>query len=119
MRRFATVFPLALLSALARGQSPDAASANPAPGQAGPDQIQDVVVTAQRVTQNSQSVPVALSALSAEDLAAHQAFGLQDIKFLVPSLYLEENLSNAGTPKIFMRGIGQSNSAFSFDSPVG
>ncbi|HEU4624549.1 MAG TPA: TonB-dependent receptor [Steroidobacteraceae bacterium] len=81
--------------------------------------LQDVVVTAQRVSQNAQTVPVALSALSADELESRQVFGLQDIKFLVPSLYLEENLSNAGTPKLFMRGIGQSNSAFSFDSPVG
>lgn len=81
--------------------------------------IADVVVTAQRVSQNAQTVPVTLTALDADALEARQAFNLADTKYLVPNLYLEENLSNPGTPKIFMRGIGQANSAFSFDTPVG
>jgi iron complex outermembrane receptor protein len=83
------------------------------------DQLQDVVVTAQRVTANSQSVPVALTAMDAGELENRQAFSLVDAKYLAPSLYVEENLSNPATPKIFMRGIGQANSAFSFDTPVG
>lgn len=81
--------------------------------------ISDIVVTAQRFSQSAQTVPLALTALSADDLEARQAFNLADTKYLVPNLYLEENLSNPGTPKIFMRGIGQANSAFSFDTPVG
>ncbi len=81
--------------------------------------LQDIVVTAQRVFENAQNVPVALTALDANELVARQAFTLADAKYLVPNLYLEENLSNPGTPKIFMRGIGQANSAFSFDTPVG
>lgn len=87
--------------------------------QSGDQLIADVVVTAQRVSQNAQTVPVALTALDADALESRQAFNLADTKYLVPNLYLEENLSNPGTPKIFMRGIGQANSAFSFDTPVG
>jgi iron complex outermembrane receptor protein len=87
-----------------------------------PDQsavLEQITVTAQKVAENAQQVPIAITALNADELDSRQVSGLSDIKYLVPNLYLEENLSNAGTPKIFMRGIGQANSAFSFDSPVG
>lgn len=78
-----------------------------------------VTVTAQKIEQSAQDVPMALSAYDAGDLEMRQALGLQDMGSLVPNFYVEENLSNPGTPKIYMRGIGQSNSAFSFDSPIG
>jgi len=82
-------------------------------------ELQDIIVTAQRIAENAQSVPLALTALDASQLQARQAFSLLDAKYLTPNLYIEENLSNPQTPKIFMRGIGQANSAFSFDTPVG
>ena len=105
---------LALLPAAALAQAP--AAVRESPDTSG---LADVVVTAQKISQSAQTVPIALTALSADDLEAHQAFSLLDVKYLVPNLYLEDNLSNSATPKIFMRGIGQANSAFSFDSPVG
>lgn len=86
---------------------------------AGTDTLEQVTVTAQKFRQSEQQVPIAISAFNADELDRRQVFSLQDVKYLVPNLYLEENLSNTGTPKIFMRGIGQANSAFSFDSPVG
>jgi iron complex outermembrane recepter protein len=81
--------------------------------------LEQVTVTAQKFRQNEQAVPIPISAFDAQDLERYQTFSLTDLKYMVPNLYLEENLSNVGTPKIFMRGIGQANSAFSFDSPVG
>jgi iron complex outermembrane recepter protein len=82
-------------------------------------ELEQITVTAQKIAQSAQVVPVAISAFTADELESHQAFNLEDLKYLVPNLYLEQNLSNSGTPKIFMRGIGQANSAFSFDSPIG
>jgi iron complex outermembrane receptor protein len=82
-------------------------------------ELEQITVTAQKITQSAQVVPVAISAFTADELESHQVFNLEDLKYLVPNLYLEQNLSNSGTPKIFMRGIGQANSAFSFDSPIG
>lgn len=84
-----------------------------------PQGLSEVTVTAQKFAQTAQSVPLAISAFSADELENRRAFNLEDLKYLVPSLSLEQNLSNSGTPKIFMRGIGQANSAFSFDSPIG
>jgi iron complex outermembrane recepter protein len=95
------------------GASPAAGASSSAPA------LEQVTVTAQKFRQSEQQVPIAISAFNSDELDRRQVFGLADVKYLVPNLYLEQNLSNAGTPKIFMRGIGQANSAFSFDSPVG
>jgi iron complex outermembrane receptor protein len=81
--------------------------------------LEEIIVTAQRTAENLQSVPVAVTAITSDSLRRWQMVNIEDIKYVVPNLYLEQNLSNASTSKIFMRGIGQSNSAFSFDSPVG
>jgi iron complex outermembrane receptor protein len=81
--------------------------------------LEQIVVTAQRTSQNIQSVPVAISALTADELQSRGVFSLEAMKNVVPNLSVEQNLSNVGTPKIFMRGVGQANSAFSFDSPIG
>lgn len=86
---------------------------------ANPPTLEQVTVTAQKFRQSEQQVPIAISAFNADELDRRQVFNLRNVKYLVPNLYLEDNLSNTGTPKIFMRGIGQANSAFSFDSPVG
>ena len=113
--------PLFLALGLHSGHASAQSTAAPSGG-AQVDQsqvLEQVTVTAQKVSQNLQQVPIAISAFDAGELQERQVFNLADIKYLVPNLYLEDNLSNTGTPKIFMRGIGQANSAFSFDSPVG
>lgn len=82
-------------------------------------ELAPITVSAQRIQQNAQQVPIAISAFTGAQLKQLQIANLNGVKYLVPNLYLESNLSNAGTPKIFMRGIGQANDAFSFSSPVG
>lgn len=112
----ASVVASLLVPACVLGQSEPGANEAPA---VEPPGLDVVTVTAQKFEQNAQKVPVALTTYDAEGLEMRQAFGLQDMGSLVPNFYVEENLSNPGTPKIYMRGIGQSNSAFSFDSPIG
>lgn len=81
--------------------------------------LETIVVTAQKIAQSAQSVPLAITAISAADLDNRQAFTLNDLKYMVPGLEVEQNFSNLSTPEIFMRGNGQANSSFSFDSPIG
>jgi len=83
------------------------------------DDVGEIVVTAQRVSQSIQKVPIAITALSSRELEGKGIGNSADIKAFVPNLYVEHNYSNPSTPQIFMRGIGQANSVFSFDSPVG
>ncbi len=100
--------------ALAQVTAPASASA-----QAGDDRIGEVIVTAQRTSASVQKTPLAVTALSGAQLEAYQLKGAADLKLFTPNLTIERNLSNVSTPKLYMRGIGVSNAAFSFDSPIG
>lgn len=68
-------------------------------------QIDEVVVTSQRVEQNLQNVPIAVTALSADDLEAGGANNLEDLNQLVPSLNFRKGTTNANSA-LFLRGVG-------------
>lgn len=65
--------------------------------------LEEVVVTAQRRTENLQDVPVAASAFDAETLKAKAVARVSDLQFTVPSL----SITDAGiTLNVNIRGIG-------------
>jgi iron complex outermembrane recepter protein len=68
-------------------------------------QIEDIVVTAQKVEQKLQDVPVAVSAVSGDQLAAAGANSLENIGRLVPSITFRKGTTSANSA-IFMRGVG-------------
>lgn len=81
--------------------------------------LDTVIVTANKREESLQDFAGSLTAISSEALDGAGVVNMQDIKDLVPNLYLEEDLGGATTPKIFVRGIGIDNPDVSFDSPVG
>jgi len=81
--------------------------------------LEEIVVTARKHEESLQTFAGAATALSGDQLAANVISNLQDIRNLVPNLYLVEGLGGQSTTKIFIRGIGIDNPAVSFDSPVG
>ncbi len=96
-----------------------AGAAGPVRAQQQDDALEMVVVTAQKRAENLQDVPIAVTAITADNLDQHQIVNLQDVKAFVPNLTLEEALGSVTTPKMFLRGIGVDNQVFSFDSPIG
>ncbi|MFA5941116.1 MAG: TonB-dependent receptor plug domain-containing protein [Sinimarinibacterium sp.] len=68
--------------------------------------IEEVVVTARRTAENMQDVPVAISAMSADDLRRDQINSASDLNGRVPSLVIHSNsqMRNTETPTI--RGQG-------------
>jgi iron complex outermembrane receptor protein len=76
------------------------ASATPAAAQ-----VEDIVVTAQRVEQNIQDVPISISAVTGEALARAGARSLEDITSIVPSVTFRKGTTNANSA-IVMRGVG-------------
>ena len=66
--------------------------------------IETVVVTAQRVEQNLQDVPVAVSAFSEETLRVNRMNAMADIAQRTPSFTATE--VNPGEPNLAIRGIG-------------
>lgn len=81
-------------SAWAQEAAPQAGSSNT---------LGEIVVTAQRRTENLQKVPVAASALDANDLKANAVVRLNDLQNATPAL----SISDAGiTSAVNIRGIG-------------
>ena len=74
---------------------------------AGPaDQIDEVVVTAQKRSENLQDVPIAMTALSADDLIGKAVTRSTDLQYASPAL----TVTDAGlTQSVNIRGIGLSS----------
>ncbi|HLY06396.1 MAG TPA: TonB-dependent receptor [Rhizomicrobium sp.] len=69
-------------------------------------QIETVVVTAQKRSEDIQTVPIAITAFSAQDLAARQIYQFKDLQFSTPSVtYSKGNFTSSD---FSIRGIGQS-----------
>src|SRR5438105_5869929 len=69
-------------------------------------QIEEVVVTAQKRAEDIQTVPISITAYSAQDLAARQIYQVKDLQFSTPSMtYSKGNFTSSD---FSIRGIGQS-----------
>jgi iron complex outermembrane receptor protein len=69
--------------------------------------LSEIVVTAQKRSEKLQDVPVAISVVSGETIAAKGAINLEGAQYLVPSL----NFRKSGTTinqSLFLRGVGTS-----------
>ncbi len=82
------------------------ASATPAFAQdADAEESGDIIVTANRVEQNLQDVPIAVSAVSGDALVEAGVTGLDGIGDLVPSVTFRKGTTSANSA-IVMRGVG-------------
>jgi iron complex outermembrane receptor protein len=68
-------------------------------------QIEEVVVTAQKVEENLQDVPISVTAVAGEAIAASSTFSLENLRNLVPSLTFRKGTSMANNA-LFLRGVG-------------
>jgi iron complex outermembrane receptor protein len=82
-------------------------------------QLEEIVVTAQRYSQNLQSVPVAVSAFSAQTLTDRQVSNVKDAAVQIPGILITTTTGVSDGARIFLRGIGQDNGGLLFDPAVG
>lgn len=71
-------------------------------------QLEEIVVTARRREENLQTVPIAITAFTQDDLDTKRAFALRDVSSFTPSLNLSQNTSDAFTPfsaNLILRGL--------------
>jgi iron complex outermembrane receptor protein len=68
-------------------------------------QIEEVIVTAQKVEENVQDVPISLTAVTGEAVAASGTVSLENLGDLVPSLTFRKGTSMAANA-LFLRGVG-------------
>ena len=79
--------------------------------------LEEVIVTAQRTEQSLQDVPIAVTALSADDLVEKQVVTFSDLQINVPSLQFGQG--QYADSSISLRGIGALAVGLSYDGSVG
>jgi iron complex outermembrane recepter protein len=81
--------------------------------------VEDIVVTAQRRRERAQDVPIAITAFSAETLAARGVVNALDLTQFVPNLVGLNNTGLGTANAYYLRGLGNTESVATFDPPVG
>ncbi len=81
--------------------------------------IEDIVVTAQRRSESSQDVPIAITAFTAETIAARGISSALDVTQFVPNLVGLNNTGLGTANAYYLRGVGNSESIATFDPPIG
>ena len=80
--------------------------------------LETVVISAQRRNESIQKAPLSITAVTAKDMEIKQIRRLDDMKFEVPNLVIEQNTGTSSGAKIFMRGVGTDESLFTADPSV-
>jgi iron complex outermembrane recepter protein len=112
MKKSALVFFLAGTSALTAmpAYAQDAAASEGG--------LKEIVVTAQRREENLQKVPVAVTAIGADDLAQLRVTNIKDLQGLAPNLQLNTQ-GLASNPTVTIRGVSSGVSNNAVDPKVG
>jgi iron complex outermembrane receptor protein len=86
------------------------------------DTLEEIVVTAQKRSQNIQDVPISISAFTAEALQSKGLSDLRALTNLTPNVNLDGGSPFSGDSSVLsasIRGIGQDDFAFNLDPGVG
>lgn len=78
-----------------------------------------VTVTAQRVEENLQKIPVAVTAFDSRQLEIKQITNVQQASYSTPNLWMEKNTGTSSGSRAAIRGVGEDESFFTSDTPVG
>ena len=87
--------------------------------QQGAAALEEIIVTAQRREENLQKVPIAVSALGSEMLDQFDVRSVREVSSIVPNLWMETNTGLSSGARASLRGIGEDESYFTSDTPVG
>ncbi len=90
--------------------------------QQSPNVLEEITVTARRVTENLQDTPIAITVVSAQSLENRQVFRTDALDQIVPNLQFSNNAPLAGnnaSSQVFIRGIGQTDPTSTVDPGVG
>ncbi len=86
--------------------------------QAAGSEVEEVIVTAQRRSENLQNVPLAVSAFTSAQLAADQIDTTKDLARLVPNMFSSNNTGLGSANVYYIRGLGQTQSFPTFEPQV-
>jgi iron complex outermembrane recepter protein len=98
------------------------ALAQTAPAEETQGGIQEIIVTAQKRSENVQNVPIAISAFTAEALSERAVTSVASLSNIAPNVTLDAGTPFSGSSAVlsaFIRGIGANDFAFNIDPGVG
>lgn len=81
--------------------------------------VEEVTVTAERVESNLQRVPVAVTVVTSRELETAGLRNIQAVSYQTPNLWMETNTGLPSGSRAAIRGIGEDESFFTSDTPVG
>ena len=82
--------------------------------------LQSVTVTARYATENVQETPLAITAITVDQLESRNLTGVTTLGAAVPNLYIHPGDAAEGlTPTISLRGVSANDYNFTFDPSVG
>ena len=102
--------PAAVSAPASQEASHQTPAPTPAPATTSDNQLDDIVVTAQKRAENVQSVPISITALSGAELERRSVASIVDVAKFTPGLNMGQGSGvNGGSAAsvIFIRGIGQ------------
>lgn len=100
------------------GFAESAAAQTPAP-LATEEVSEEILITARRITERLQDVPIAVSAFSEESLQGLETKDIGDLQGLVPNLNIAQGRGSNSSANVFIRGVGQPDALATFDPAVG
>ncbi len=103
---------------VAAGPAPAVEARNASTNTAPTGEVSEVIVTATRREQNLQNVPVAVTAITSDDLVKLHVQTLQDLQFSVPNLVFGGE-SSSRRPDIALRGIDSATRVPGFEGAIG
>lgn len=81
--------------------------------------LEEIVVTARKVAESQQDVPIAITTHTAEQMEIHTVEQLSDIGTLTPALTLSAGVGTTGTANVAIRGQSEVESQLVLDPAVG
>jgi iron complex outermembrane recepter protein len=81
--------------------------------------LDEIVVTAERREERLQDVPLAVTAFGGETLQNRQVNNMVDIMTTIPNLHASNNIGQGSATTVFLRGVGETESIITIDTPVG
>ncbi|MCG3169346.1 MAG: Vitamin B12 transporter BtuB [Pseudomonadales bacterium] len=81
--------------------------------------IEEMLVTARRVSEDIQSVPTAISAIGTEDVAGLRIEGFQTVGQTIPNLYVNKQGGSPAAPQMNLRGVSNGSLNLQVDSGIG
>lgn len=103
MNNLAVAFARVSIIAFSFAMIPEPTSAQTVPVGASGDQLDDIVVTARKIGEASQSLPITVNAFSGAELTNKAILNVQDLQAITPGLTISAN-QTGGNPIFAIRG---------------